>query len=807
MEATESQRKTCEKGDEIEREALHLMGLGLDVMPLEPRSKVSFAANWPAAAPHSAETFRAARKPGGNIGLRTGRPAPGGFLHVLDFDVDAPSDEALTALHELLPPNALRCGPVAVSGNASGQRRHYYFCCEAPLRKAVRYVEGGKLELLGRGQQAVLPPSVHPVSGLPYRWLQAPEADDLGIGAPIAPVLPLDRALAWGAEVWAETVPVEHVEAFEPAPDQLERAAERLAAWAAELAETAEGGRDDKANAAVFWAAGAARLGFLTKAEAEAALIPAALACGLKQSEISKKFRDRAAWGKGWKRPLTDFSPARDWDAMFGELEDLEPTAVEPEACDWHVAAFDEACDPDLSHDQLALDLGRAGWNRDARYCAPVGGWLLWRGQHWEAESGMRPMAVVRNFVRAKARELVGWADRKGKTMSTEDAAKLRGWAKAQAHALRQDHTIAAVERLARSNVKALATPEQWDTHDMLLGTPGGTVDLKTGELREARREDYITTTTAIAPGPVGVQPEAWLRFLGEVFPGEPEMIGFMQRLAGYALTGSTREHRLFLFHGSGRNGKGTLLGTLQAIMGDYAKGIPTAILIESRSPQHKAPLARLRGARMVRGAELPVGQVWDEGLIKMLTGGDPIPVNHMRGETFDLVPKFTLIVDANTRPRIRTTDVAMRSRMTLIPFRVSFTGREDRTLPERLKAEAPGILRWAIDGAVAWQREGLRIPASVEKASREYLDSEDSLAHFLEDETQPAPGNRVAANVLYARYRAWAIGQGIASATQRAFGGMLTERGVERFNSNGARGFIGLRLRGSLAEGGPDEF
>jgi putative DNA primase/helicase len=192
--------------------------------------------------------------------------------------------------------------------------------------------------------------------------------------------------------------------------------------------------------------------------------------------------------------------------------------------------------------------------------------------------------------------------------------------------------------------------------------------------------------------------------------------------------------------------------------MGDCARAIPTRTLLESKSPQHASPLARLRGARLVRGAELPVGQVWNESLVKQMTGGDTVTANLMRQDAFDFTPKFTLVVDTNTRPRIRTTGVAMRSRMTLIPFLASFAEREDRGLPGRLEAEAPAILRWAIDGAVDWQRGGLRIPASVEAASREYLNSEGSLADFFSDETQAAPGDRVATSVLCQRYRTWRL-------------------------------------------------
>lgn len=826
---------------DVTEEAKRLISIGLDVIPLKPRSKGEdgIADEWTAREKHTVESFLAARVAGGNMGLRTGRKVDGGFLHVLDFDVDDPTPEAMAMLDDLLPPGIRERCPTTRSGNASGQRRHFWFLCDVPLKKATRYLSNGKkLELLGDGQQAVLPPSIHPKSNRAYEWIIHIDEDADLIGGPIAPLIPAERCLAWGArrtdkdegdsderemrqmiaqrdfeDVVASGKLPSALDAI--GPEQLDYDGYFIVVGAMHYGSGGSEAAREMARACVnksWWYRSVetgepidARHWTLAGEHAKingrrATVAAAAKAFDKTWSGLKLDHPDPTRIGSIFK-----LAQAAGW--TWGEAIAAAPAPTDA-AGDWTLDAFDDNGDPDLSHDQLALDLGRAGWNRDALYCAPLGGWLLWRGQHWEVEPGMRPMAIVRSFLRTKARLLAEWAARRAAKLDPKEGEKLKAWAATQAKALRQDANIAAVERLARSNVKSLAEADQFDADDWLLGTPGGTVELRTGELREAQRADFITMRTSVTPAAPGTRPEAWLRFLDEVFSDDPAMPGFIQRLAGYALTGSTREHRLFLFHGSGRNGKGTLLGTLQRIMGDYARGIPTATLLEAKSPQHASPLARLRGARLVRGAELPVGQAWNESLVKQMTGGDTITANLMRQDAFDFAPKFTLIVDANTRPRIRTTDVAMRSRMTLIPFKATFAGREDRGLPARLEAEGPAILRWAIEGAVDWQRGGLGIPATVEAASREYLDSEDSLADFLADETEAVPGGRVTVDALYNRYRTWAADQGMNPATKRAFGDMVVERKFERTKlTGGTRGFTGLRLRDTIAEGDPDPF
>ena len=579
-------------------------------------------------------------------------------------------------------------------------------------------------------------------------------------------------------------------------PWQMEWAAEKLDSQAEIVASAPDGQRQATLNSAVLLCAGLAVHGALTEEQVRAALMPAGAACGLSQREVSTTFKH--AWADGLKKPVQLPVDCEDEFEDYGDEETAKaPSVVSDEAGGWHIDAFSVSQEPDLSQDQLALDLGKAGLNKNGRYLAEMGGWILWDpiGQRWAVASGMQHMRIARDFVRAKARLLTEWAEAKAVDLKPKDAEQFVRAAKAQSKAMKQDAAIAAVERLARSNKASLSTIDQWDADDFLLGTPAGTVDLRTGELRPAKRSDYITKQTAVAPE--DATPHTWLKFLSDVFPNDPEMVTFIQRLLGYSLTGSTKEQKFFMFLGTGRNGKGTLLNTFQNIIGDYAKGIPTTTLLESRNPQHAQSLARLQGARFVRGAELPVGQVWNESLVKTMTGGDVITANHMRQNSFDFVPKFTLIVDGNTKPRIRTTDAAMKARMTLVPFDASFIGREDRSLPDRLQAEAGAILRWCIEGAVAWQKDGLRIPETVAKASREYLEGEDRLSGFIAEEVERDSAGVVPFKRLYVLYCQWCEEERESPMTKRSFSEGLIERGFQKKNGTGnVAQIVGLKLK-----------
>lgn len=456
---------------------------------------------------------------------------------------------------------------------------------------------------------------------------------------------------------------------------------------------------------------------------------------------------------------------------------------------------------PDLSHDQLALDLGHRSWDDNARHVALWGQWLFWAATHWRRDETLEHMSRTRIHLRTRASELINWADRVSGTLHSQDKARearrLESWAREQAKILRSSATVAAVSGLARANPTSAATHEAFDSNRFLLGTPGGTVDLRTGEFRPARREDMISRITSCSPSEPGVEPRLWLRFLSEVFDADMDTISFLQRAAGYALTGSTDEHKLLFLHGSGRNGKSVFLNTLLEIWGDYGRRVAATTFLNSQTERHPTDIAGLHGARLAIASELPRGKTWDEATIKDLTGGDRLTARFMRQDYFDFDPQLTLMIAGNTQPSFRGVDEAIRSRVVLVPFMVTIPAeRRDRKLPDRLAAESPAILRWCIEGALAWQNQGLSVPTTIAEASAAYFDEEDTVGQFLHDETTRDPHAFVGSEELLARFNQWSDRQGLGAWTQRTLMKELRQRGYEDARSSRHRGLRGLGLR-----------
>lgn len=466
----------------------------------------------------------------------------------------------------------------------------------------------------------------------------------------------------------------------------------------------------------------------------------------------------------------------------------------------WEIVPFGVDTPPDLSHDTLALDLSRAGFNKDARYVSAWGKWLFWSDSRWQVDDRLMHMTATRDFLRAKANALIEWGEKKARLeKNPDDGEKIEKWARNQATVLKQGGTVASVENMARSNADLVATADQFDSDPMLLGTPGGTVDLRTGELLEAERGHWITKHCSVTPAEPGARAERWEGFLLRVFDGDQELIDFLQRAAGYALTGRTTEHKLLFLYGTGRNGKSVFLNTLFEIMGDYAKRAPAQTFLDSSGDRHPTDLAGLMGARLVAGSELPPGKAWNESVIKDLTGEDVITARFMRQDFFEYVPQFTLFIAGNHQPAFRGIDEAIRARVVLVPFAQTIPKAErDPELPEKLKAEWPQILRWMITGAIKWQERGLDVPESVQAASDDYLENEDTLGEFIEENiTENSMGTATVAEV-YARFERWQRDSGISQPwSRRAMSQALRERGFESARlSGGTRAFRGMSLK-----------
>jgi len=339
--------------------------------------------------------------------------------------------------------------------------------------------------------------------------------------------------------------------------------------------------------------------------------------------------------------------------------------------------------------------------------------------------------------------------------------------------------------------------PELWDADSMLLGTPGGTVNLRTGQLEQANPNHYITKITAVAPG--GDCP-TWRKFLDRITEGNVDLQSYLQRVVGYSLTGSTKEHVFFFLYGTGANGKSTFLNTISKMLGELAKNAPMSTFVVNSMEQHPTELAGLRGARLVTSIETEEGHRLAEARIKALTGGDPISARFMRQDFFTFLPTFELVIAGNHKPKLNDVDEAIRRRLHLVPFTVTVPAEErDQNLPEKLQAELGGILAWAIEGCIAWLREGLRPPQVVVQATNQYLSEEDTFAMWIDARCEFHSRAETSSKVLYGDYKMWMSENGDEKpVSHRTFSQKLKAMGCDsiRMGGRGDRGLKGIRLR-----------
>ena len=280
------------------------------------------------------------------------------------------------------------------------------------------------------------------------------------------------------------------------------------------------------------------------------------------------------------------------------------------------------------------------------------------------------------------------------------------------------------------------------------------------------------------------------------IFQHDLELIAFAQRALGYALTGEIREHALFFAWGMGGNGKGVLFNTVARAARRLCRHRAAGLLLVTQSDRHPCDMAMLRGARLVTAQELAANRQWDEPKLKCLTGGDPITARFMRQDFFTYEPQFTLFVAGNNKPSFRGVDEAIRRRVLLLPFLQNIPAEErDPELPEKLKAEWPGILRWMIEGCAAMAEHGLMPPASVRAATDDYLNAEDVLGQWLEERCIVSPRIDWTSLQLYGAWKIWCEARGQNPGTSTALSKKLDERGFRRQKRELGSGFLGIGL------------
>lgn len=443
----------------------------------------------------------------------------------------------------------------------------------------------------------------------------------------------------------------------------------------------------------------------------------------------------------------------------------------------------DEPRPAKLSDDSLA-DHFADTYGQNWRYVPEWGDWLEWKGDGWHVDK----LRTVTDVCKIVTREALQWAD--ARTLTPDGRRKINS-----------KSTVWHVRDLASADRRLSVAVEELDAAPFLLGVPGGAVDLHTGKLLEAEREQYVTRRCSVSPveGPHPL----FDMVLGRACAGHDGMREYLLRWLGYFLTGDVREEAFIFLHGPGGSGKSTLIKAITEIMGEYAVSISMDAFMEQKHPRHSQEIAKLAGMRLVYASETEEGRRWNEALIKDLTGRDTVTAHKMRMDDFSFKPTFKLLLYGNSVPHLKSVGEEIRRRIHLIEYAGSLAQEDrDTTLKDRLVREYPAILATLITGCVDWQDcNGLGKPESVNLSVDEYLEGEDSLAGFIAECLEVAPQGRETSGAVYRRYKSWASAAGEYVGSQKRLVTALRQRGFEPQKLGGARFITGLKLRATPSE------
>ncbi|MCC7479189.1 hypothetical protein IT575_12125 [bacterium] len=449
----------------------------------------------------------------------------------------------------------------------------------------------------------------------------------------------------------------------------------------------------------------------------------------------------------------------------------------------------------------------------DVLYCEALGGWHVWRspapggGYFRRDENGEAKylMSIVLHGVEEEKRRYEPGTPEHDSTLH---------WAQ---HCRNQRPWNEALEA-AKVQPMIARLPAEIDSHPHLFNVANGTLDLRPAEQRDreglplfrlASRADCLTKCSPVAWDEEARCPQ-WLQFLDTIMAGDQEMVDFLQRLAGYLLVAGNPEQKLVILHGSGGNGKSVFVETLMHVFGDYSTTTSTETLMDSERASNNQvyALAKLAGVRLLLASESKEGRRLDEALVKGMTGDSQIQARHPHGGFFLFQVEFMPWLMTNHRPEVRGQDEGIWRRLLMVPFNVRIPDEQrDTQLAEKLRAEAPGILAWAVRGLAEYQYildekggSGLAPPAPVLAATAGYREDQDILGPFIAeccDLVDPsAPEYWTTSGDLLRRYQAWCEEEGARPLAPKPFAEQLRQKGVVKARDGRKRFWRGITVR-----------
>lgn len=358
--------------------------------------------------------------------------------------------------------------------------------------------------------------------------------------------------------------------------------------------------------------------------------------------------------------------------------------------------------------------------------------WYIWTGIYWRAAVDVELEALAKETIRALPDEV-------GEIESAEERIEFFRFCAACQKAAMMSNMI----RLAASDPRVVVPVAELDRHAHLLGCANGALDLQTGQLLPPDKDHRITVVTPVEYDPDALAP-LFEQTVREVFFDDAGQIDFFQRLVGYSLMAAPREDLLVIPFGGGSNGKSTVLGAIRSALGAHAKSASAETFLSTNggagaAGQAREDLLRLRGARFVYVGEPDEGSELREGLIKSMTGGDPIPARGMYARTtVEILPTWVAFMPTNHRPIVKGDDHAIWRRLMLVPFTRNFDTDpdvvKDPGRAERIAAELPGVLAWCVRGALAYRRHELRPTKQIADARASYREDMDLLGDWLSE-------------------------------------------------------------------------
>lgn len=710
---------------------------GWAVFPLSPRSKVPYAGTSglldATRDPERIREWRSLINGGGrpNLGIATGRISG---IVVIDIDPDHGGDDTWHAL-------IVQHGdyPETIESLTPRGGRHIYFLLPdgCVIRNSAGKLGPG-VDVRGDGGYVVAPPSVGQ-NGRGYEWEISSNPDDGAVAAPLP---------GWLREL---------------IEDKPGRPAAIVGAVSQGLPQGIPQGQRNSHMASL---AGTMRRRGMSEAAILAALTAENERCEppLPLDEVHAIARSVARYAPGAASNVVSIVNG------VGREQGKPPHTTNATGVQAVIAELTDAGNADRF-------VARHGEN--VRYNEQFG-WMVWTGTHWSRDSLAVSPLMVETAISIHA-EAARCPDPDGQKHITKWAIRSQ-----------MAGSIQSALWLARSLV--VASADLFDAQPLALTVANGTLDLRTGTLGPHRREDYATRCVAIEYDQDALCP-TWDAFLARILPGQPER-EFIQRAIGYSLTGSTTEQVLFFLYGHGANGKTVLVETLRSLLGAYQSALDAEAIMVNAQGRPAGSIATLVGARVAAVPETPEGGRLNEVRIKELTGGDTVGARFLYKEAFDFKPQFKLWIRGNHKPQIRGTDDGIWRRFALIHLGIQIPEAErDAGLQAKLLAELPGILAWAVRGAVEWYEGGLRMPDSVRGAVAEYRSEMDTLGDFLAEMCVIGPRYRCSNKAIYSAYEKWCEESGTRPMSKKALGSALGERGFKHDKSGSVRGWWGLGL------------